>query len=129
MAESTSTGTRSRSRTTTNAAEPRDTKRVVLRRERVIVVPDHIDIEQTVQHLKAADSKTWGKGTEAIDAWVVVGEFDGVSKTKAIEAYAGKPGTPDAKPGAYKAPTASAFSGGSIYEAPPAPLVQRRELS
>lgn len=63
-----------------------------------------------------------------VEAWTVLGEFEGASKDKAIEAYAGKPGTPDAKPGAYKAPTASAFAGGALYEAPPQPLVTKTAL-
>lgn len=108
------------------------TQRVVLKRERVLVIPfdgnDEADIAARVE----AAAKALGprQGPKPIDAWVVVGEFeaDGLTKDGAIEMHAGKPGTPDAKQGAYKAPTTSAWAGGALYEAPPAPLVQRKAL-
>lgn len=102
------------------------TKRVVLRRERVFVIPDAATQEQIDAAVKAAKDAKLTLHNRL--AWVEVGEFEGKSKTQAIEAHAGKPGTPDAKPGAYKAPGVSAWNGGALYEAPPQPLVQRKPL-
>lgn len=117
-----------------------DTKRVVLKRERVIVLPDavpengKIDLAKLAEALGLSQAEAkrlvttaatgFGSGT----AWVVIGEFAGASKRAAIEAYAGKPGTPDAKPGAYKAPGVSAMAGGELYEKPAEPEVKRRSL-
>lgn len=105
----------------------RVTKRVVLRRERVLVMPPEADAEAIKTALKEAKLPTWFK-TALAEAWVVVGEFDGASKTKAIETHAGKPGTPDAKPGAYKAPSVSSWAGGEEYVRPDAPKVERKAL-
>lgn len=115
-----------------NENERKPTQRVVLRRERVLALPDGVRIEELVA---AKDERAMMKllGLRVGDdpygeAWVPVGEFEGASMTKAIEAYAGKPGTPDAIPGAYKAPTVSAWAGGEEYVKPPAPKVERRPL-
>lgn len=129
------------------AAEPEptqdgraDTKRVVLKRERVIVLPDtvpengKIDLAKLAEALGMSQAEAKRLATTAASgfgsgtAWVVVGEFAGASKNAAIEAHAGKPGTPDAKPGAYKAPSVSAFAGGLLYERPPEPKVERKAL-
>lgn len=103
------------------------TKRVVLQKQRVLVLPPGLDVQSLVE-LK--DEKELRKliGAKLTEAWSVVGEFEGASKQAAIEAYAGKPGTPDAKVGTFKAPTASAFAGGRRYEAPPKPLVQAGDI-
>jgi hypothetical protein len=106
------------------------TQRVVLRRERVLVLPEGLTGE-AFEKTKGDIAKAVGVRAGAlnpVEGWIVVGVFEGGTKDKAIERHAGKPGTPDAKPGAYKAPTASAWAGGLIYEAPPAPLVQKRAL-
>lgn len=111
--------------------EGRDpTRRVVLRRERVLVLPDGLSDEDVQAVLKAVQaSKKIGTPSKALmEAWVVVGEFEGASKDKAIEAHAGKAGTPDAKTGAFKAPTAAAWAGGSLYRAPAKPLVEREAI-
>lgn len=114
--------------------ERETTKRVVLKRERVLVLGDGVSLADIAA---CADEKALRKMlvgqattpvTYEIEAWVPVGTFDGDSKTKAIEAYAGKPGTADAKAGAYRAPTTSAWAGGIVYEQPPVPLFQRRAL-
>lgn len=117
----------------TENGKPREiTRRVVLRRERVLVLPEGVRVEELVA---AKDERAMMKllghkvGSDPYgEAWVEVGEFAGHSKTHAIEAYAGKPNTPDAKQGVYRAPSMSSWQGGLVYDAPPQPLVQRREL-
>lgn len=112
--------------------ERKPTKRIVLRRERVLVLPDGVRVEELVAAKDERElMKLLGKkvGTDPYaEGWVVVGEFEGQTKDKAIEAHAGKPGTPDAKVGAYKAPGVAAWAGGALYEAPPAPLVEKKAL-
>lgn len=115
-----------------NAEEPRGpTKRVVLRRESVIALTDldEVQREEILKAVAAVKVRGLPKGvTQPQEAWSVVGVFEGHSKTKAIEAHAGKPGTPDAKPGAFKAPSVSAWAGGELYKAPPKPLFEREAL-
>lgn len=101
------------------------TRRVVMRREAVLVLPEGVATENIAVAWKALGLK--GAPRE-VAAWLVVGEFEGNSKTKAIEAHAGKPGTPEAIPGAYKAPTVTAWAGGEEYVKPPEPKVERRSL-
>lgn len=119
-----------RRRATTPAAdeERADTKRLVLKREHVLVLPDGLDngVVKAAQEVIRKADKSAGSGL-ATTAWVEVGEFAG-SKTTAIEAHAGKANTPDAKPGAYKAPSVSAMRGGLLYEKPPEPKVERKAL-
>lgn len=107
------------------------TKRTVLKRERVLVLPDSLTQEQLDALIGAvAAVKVKGLPTgiaKPQTAWVVVAAGEG-SKTQAIEQHAGKPGTPDAKQGVYKAPNLSAWRGGEVYGAPPLPLVERRAL-
>lgn len=116
----------------TNGNENTPTRRMVLKRERVLMLPDGVRIEELVAAKdEKAMMKLLGKpvGQDPYaEAWLPVGEFEGASKTTAIAAYAGEPGTPDAKPGVYRAPSVSAWRGGTVYEAPPAPLVERRPL-
>lgn len=110
------------------------TRRVVVRRENVIVLHPDTDIAALTTLLKAANKGTKGDVTAPLrggtvgEAWTVVGEFLGDSKDDAIEAHAGKPGTPDAIVGTYKAPTVRAWAGGSKYVAPPKPLVEREAI-
>lgn len=121
-------------------AERGPTKRVVLRRERVIVLPDDVT-DEALSKLASGDgakqlAKLLGLSGSAkvptasigAETWAVVGEFEGSSKQNAIEAYAGKPLTPDAKPGTYKAPSASAFAGGRQYDRPPQPKVEAKDI-
>jgi hypothetical protein len=125
-----------RRRETTPAAEDEraPTKRVVLKRERVLVLPEGVSLNDLDPKVSEAVRKLLklggGKANSEVhvEAWVVVGEFEGASKNAAIEAHAGKPNTPDAKPGAYKAPGASAWAGGLLYEKPPEPKVERKAL-
>lgn len=120
----TETQTKATKAKATPATPPEDrepTQRVVIRKETVIVLPEDITPEKVAAAAKALGIKS---GATA-EAWCVVGEFAGASKEDAIEAHAGKPGTPDAIPGTYKAPTVRAFAGGARYKAPPKPLVER----
>lgn len=107
--------------------EKKDTRRVVLQRHRVIVVPEGVTIAELAE---VKDEKALKKliGAEMPEAWVVVGEFVGDSKDKAIEAYAGKPGTDSAKVGVFKAPTVTAWAGGAKFVAPPKPLVEKEAI-
>jgi hypothetical protein len=102
---------------------PTPTKRVVLKREKVVVLA--VNTDGTEDKAKEAIKLLGGKLT---DAWVVVAEVEGASKEHAIEAHAGKPNTAEAKTGIFKAPTASAWSGGRRYAAPPKPLVQAEAI-
>jgi hypothetical protein len=109
------------------------TKRTVLRRERVLVLPEGIDDAALAEVVKAIPKLPEKKLADAlkakpVEAWVVIGEFEGTDKEDAIEAHAGKKNTPDAKPGAYKAPPASGWSGGLLYERPPEPKVEVKAL-
>lgn len=107
-------------------AEARVTRRVVVSQHAVLLLPSGgVSSEGLAAAWKALGLK--GAPREAA-AWVVVGEFDGASKDDAIEAYAGKPGTPDAKVGTYKAPGARSWAGGARYAAPPKPLVEREAI-
>lgn len=114
-----------------SVAEAKPTRRVVVKRESVIVLPDVLeddDLQTLLKTLAAFRTVKAAKVKPAvIEAWVLVGEGEG-SKTQAIESFAGAPGTPDAKVGAYRAPSLSAWGGGVMYDAPPLPLVQRRAL-
>jgi hypothetical protein len=88
------------------------TKRVVLRRSNVLVLPDGVTADD-MEKIRAALTGTRLRASKAEAAWIVVGEFEGSSKDAAIKAHAGEPNTPDAKPGAFKAPSVSAWKGAS----------------
>lgn len=103
------------------------TERMVLRRERVIVLPDGAQL--TAEQQKGI-AQLLGVKTNALpvaEAWMPVGPQEGSSMRAAIEAYAGKPG-PKAIPGDYKAPTLTAWRGGESYVKPPEPKVERAPL-
>lgn len=102
-----------------------DTKRVVMKREDALVIPEGCDPKKVEEAAKILGHPRKTPKT----VWWEVGEFEGGTKEKAIEAHAGKPGTADAKPGAYKAPTVRAWAGGLLYEKPPEPLVERKALA
>lgn len=108
------------------------TRRVVLRRERVIVLPESVDVGAIdAKALAEALGMKSGKVPTALvglEVWAEVRTVEAASKSKAIEAVAGKPGTPDATPGAYRAPSERAWKGGAVYERPPEPIVQRTLL-
>lgn len=110
------------------------TKRVVLGCERVLVLGDGVTLadvaacgdEKALRKLLVSVATT--PATFEVDAWVVLGEFDGHSKQNAIEAYAGKPNTPEAKPGIYKAPGVAAWAGGRRYVKPPETKVEAEDI-
>lgn len=110
------------------------TKRIVLRRERVIVLPEGVAEEVIARLLGSIDFGPEKRLKAALtkagptDGWIVVGEFEGADMTRAIELHAGKPGTPDAIPGVYKAPSVRAWTGGEEYVKPPEPKVERKAL-
>lgn len=110
------------------ASEEREaTQRVVFRRERVIVLPDGVE---KVDPAKLAEALGVSKSTKIVtadEAWIEVARAEG-SQQQAIEAHAGKPNTPDAKPGAYRTTPARSFKGGRVYTKPPEPKVEAEEL-
>ena len=109
------------------AEDKQPTKRVILRRERAIIMPEGLTAEQVAAVLGAVSDTKHIKSPKTEIAWVVVGEQEGTQR-EAIEAHAGKPGTPDALPGDYKAPPARGWAGGERYVRPPAPKIEREAL-
>lgn len=115
-------------------AEKKETRRVVLKREQVLVLAPGVTLEQIA---KCADEKALRRLLVSraespprfvMEAWVWIGEFSGAAKDDAIRSYAGEPGTPDAKVGDYKAPGVTAWKGGLRFVAPPKPLVQAEAI-
>jgi hypothetical protein len=108
--------------------EPKPTKRMVLQRAKVVVidgdVPDDV-LKQAVEALRRVATKTHALVKEA---WLECGVHEGRSKNDSIEAYTGKAGTPDAKPGAYKAVPAASFAGGLLLKVPEKPLVESEAI-
>ena len=109
--------------------EARDTRRMVLKRERVLVLPEGIPNEavKAAQDVIRKANKAVGSGLSTL-AWVEMGEHSGAAKQAAIEAYAGKPNTPDAKPGEYKAPGMTAWKGGRRYVKPPETKIEAEDI-
>lgn len=103
------------------------TKRKILKRERVIVLPETLDGDALDTTLKAVAKEIGMRigSLKPTDAWVVVAENEALSETLAIEAHAGKPNTPDAKPGIWKAVSTRSWKGAVFYQVPPEPLVQK----
>lgn len=106
--------------------DAKPTKRVVLKRENAIVLPEGT----TVESLKELDEPKLRKLLAAglNEVWTVAAVTEG-SLRQAIEAHAGKSGTPDAKPGDYKAPPLRGFLGGETLIRPPEPKVERQSLA
>lgn len=109
------------------AAERGPTTRVVVQREMAIVVPEGVSPEQLADIAGILYGKRV-KRVEPVELWRVIGEFEGHTKDAAIERYAGKAGTPDAKIGTWKAPTTRAWAGGVKHSAPPKPLVEKETI-
>lgn len=109
-------------------AERKPTERVILREERVLLLPGEITAEQ--QKAIADVLHDGGKGKPKIPlvtvAWREVARHIASGKIGAIELHAGKPGTPDALEGVYRAPTVTSWKGAIEYVAPPEPLFERR---
>lgn len=106
--------------------DAKPTRRVVLRRMQVVELPSDSG-GRTWEEIGAAVAKMLKGGKGVTEAWHVCGEFEG-SKSGAIEAFAGKPGTADAKPGLYRAPSVTAWKGGEDYVKPPEPLIERKRV-
>lgn len=104
------------------------TERVILRRVRGLALPEEFQItpEQQKEVAKALGLKV--SDVPFVEAWQEVSRETGDDKRDAIEAYAGEPNTPTAKPGTYKAPTASAWKGGRQYDRPPEPKVEAKDI-
>lgn len=111
-------------------AERRPTERVVLRQVRAIEIPPGTDPERVAAAVEALHpkAKRAERDGSVIDAWQEVARVEGATKTAAVESYAGKPGTPDAKVGTFRAPGLTAWKGAMVYDAPPLPLVERRVI-
>lgn len=105
------------------------TRRTILKRERAIVLPDTLTEEQVATVRKAVSDTKYVKSPQTAAVWMVMGEREGSSKREAIEAFAGKAGTPEALPGDWKAPPASGFSGGRRYEKPSQPKIEGFDLA
>lgn len=106
--------------------DAKPTKRAVLKREDAIVLPEGT----TLESLKELDEAKLRKLLSARlkEVWTVVAVAEG-NLRQAIEAHAGKSGTPDAKPGDYKAPPLRGFLGGETLIRPPEPKVERQALA
>lgn len=101
------------------------TERVVLRQVDVLLLEDVSDgARASIEELIKADRKS--KHAVAV-AWLEVSRRSGMALTKlaAIEAHAGKAGTPDALVGTFRAPSLTSWKDAEVYSAPPAPLVER----
>lgn len=107
------------------------TMRVVLKRERALIVPDDLSDEQLRAIMEAAVGAVTGKAKRSVRwqaAWIVIGEFEGASQSKAIRAHTGEPGRPDTKAGDFKAPPVKSWRGGERMVAPPQPLFRAEPL-
>lgn len=82
------------------------TRRVVLERVRVVVLPEN-------------PIELGGALTDhpVVEAWIERGEFDGNRAITAIEAYV-KPGTPEQRTGEFRAPPLSNWKGGARFVQP-----------
>lgn len=118
-----------------------ETQRMVLRGLPAILVPHGVsnDVLKKVQGLlrdPAVLAAVVEQGEGNADdvglfvplAFTVEGEPQTGSKDRCIEAVAGKAGTPDARPGTYRAPSMSAMRGGKRYTRPPRPKVEAETL-
>jgi hypothetical protein len=101
-----------------------DTQRIVLKRERAIVLPEDIDEAALLEALKQAKIKAMA----ARDVWVPVGRFKGATMRKAIRQHTGEPNQPDTKVGTWKAISLTNWRGGEVMVAPPKPLVVAKPL-
>lgn len=101
------------------------TRRMVLRRVRAVELPSGAEGD-TLDELAKRVAKQL-RDAEVMHAWVECGEFDG-SKVGAIEQHAGKPGSPDAQVGDFKAIPARSWAGGVRHSQPPLPKVERELL-
>jgi hypothetical protein len=101
-----------------------DAQRMVLKRERALILPDDIDITALLDAVKTFKIK----GSALNEVWLPIGEFPGASMRKAIEAHTGKPNQPDTKVGTFKAVSLTNWRGGVVMVAPAKPLVVAKPL-
>jgi hypothetical protein len=105
-----------------NAAD--EAQRMVLKRERALILPDDIDVAALLEAVKPLKVR----GGALTEVWVPIGEFPGATMRKAIEAYTGRPNQPDTKVGTWKAVSLTNWRGGVVMVAPPKPLVVAKPL-
>lgn len=101
----------------------RPTERVILEKIAAVVIPPDATVEQVEAAVKALATKGVRKPDRG-PAWQEVSRQTAPSKKAAIEAYAGKAGTADAKVGEWRAPSVTAWKGGLKHSAPPKPLIE-----
>lgn len=107
------------------------TERVILEQRRVIVLPADVGSETVQGALNVINDSLKGKTREKAvpaEAWTVCDQRAAVSKRASIVAHTGEPGTPDARPGTFKAVPVGNWKGGLVLKAPPRPLVMATEL-
>jgi hypothetical protein len=110
-------------------------KRVILRGYDVLTLPTtgtETDVEAIDAVLKAARTgktvdaavlKRALAGAHHTLAWKEVETVEVADERRSVEAVAGKPNTPDAKPGRWKSVPLTNWKGEATYERPPEPLV------
>lgn len=109
------------------AEEREPTRRLVLKREQVIVLPEGVELADEKKLAEALGLKS-ARGLVTREAWTTIAEFEGGSMEQAILSYTGPAGEPDSKVGVFKAPTVRSWAGGLELVAPPKPLVQKRAI-
>lgn len=100
----------------------RPTERVILQRVQALPIPEGVTAEAVTEAAKLL--KVRGRVPLPLVVWTEVDRKTAATKKAAIEAYAGKAGTPDAKAGEYRAPSLTAWKGGLRLVAPPKPLIE-----
>lgn len=95
---------------------PEKGKRVVIREAQAIVLPEGFDADTLKGEAEKALKGLIGKASIRT-VWEELGVAEG-DKDVAIAAFAGEKGTPDAKPGLYRAPTLSSWKDGQRYKPP-----------
>lgn len=106
------------------------TRRLVMKRERVIVIPPGVELT-AIDSVKLAESMGLPKSKQSLvreDAWLPVAEFDGATMDAAIVQHTGPAGQPDTKAGVFKAPSLRSWAGGVEMVAPPKPLFEKRRI-
>lgn len=103
------------------------TKRVILKQERVLILPATLTEEQS-KALGAAMKEAKIPAGNVGEAWMVVSEQEGSNMDVAITAYTGPAGEPDTKVGTFKAPPARSWAGGLRMKAPAKPKVEKERI-
>lgn len=109
------------------------TERVVLQRVQALIVPAGIEPKKLADAIRllappepaqAVKPEAGAGADRGHELWLECGTFTG-SKVGAIEAYAGKPGSADAKVGEWRAVPARSWKGGVRHSQPALPKVER----